>query len=114
MSKQVNTIVNSIIKYLHVSKKIDLLPEILNQLQKKAMLIDAEGKAYVSSSYKLSLLELVKIRKALKIIFKKDLKIINQVNPSLIGGLRISVQDKVIDLSLDKTLINLKEKLKHG
>lgn len=113
MSVVAKKIAAGIINYLKLGNKLHLLPEVIDLLAKKAKQFDAANKAYVRSSYKLSLLEKVKIKEALRSVFKKDLKIINMIDPNLIAGLRITVKDKIIDLSMDKTLENLKSKINH-
>lgn len=113
MSNQVKKITQGIIQYLKASQASELLPEIVAELQKQSRLYDRRFQALVASPYKLSVQEINQIQQTLQNIFNKKLKIINFVDPTIIAGLKIAVQDKVIDLSVDRTLQNLKNKISH-
>ena len=113
MSQQVKKITSGIISYLRATKKLHLLPEITKQLEQKMKFINAQSNAVVLSSYRLSNKEVGQIKEALELIFKKKLTVINRVDPSLIAGFKITVSDKIIDLSIDKTLQNLKDELSY-
>jgi F-type H+-transporting ATPase subunit delta len=113
MDNQVKPIVKGIIDYLKVQNSLHLLPQVILSLQEKDEELTNENRAVVTSSYKLSAPELLQIQDALNIIFRRRLSIVNQVDPSLIAGLKIRVEDKLIDLSLDKTLDGLKNRLEN-
>jgi len=63
----------------------------------------------IVSSYKLDDQELVEVRK--KLGLKEDVEVTNVIDKSIIGGLIINVDGKVIDLSLKNQLSNLSEKV---
>ena len=112
-NSSVNKIVSGIIRFLTVNHKLHLLPQVVQELQKKSSDMTSSGQATVTSSYRLTVHEIKQIQQALKIIFHKKLNVINEVNTALIAGLHIRVQDKVIDLSLNNTLENIKDKIEH-
>jgi len=69
-------------------------------------------KINVISAYELSEAELNRIKKALIERFNdKSLKIHNEVDPSIIGGIQILANDESIDISLKSSLNKLKESL---
>lgn len=68
------------------------------------------AEAEVISAHKLTSENLEKIRKKLESRYSKKIKINNQVDPSIIGGLIIKVDNRVIDASISGKL----EKLSHS
>jgi F-type H+-transporting ATPase subunit delta len=114
MNTEVRKIVTGIVRYLSATRTMHLLPQIAYELNKKVGSLADSSRAIVTSSYQLSNHEIVQIQHALRTVFCKNLQIVNRIDPQLIAGLKITVQDKVIDLSLKKTLQNIKSKLDHG
>ena len=106
-------IAKGVIEFLKAGHNLNLLPDLIAALEQINRQINDSNKAVVQSTYKLTAIEVGQIQKALFYIFKKKLQIVNQIDRSLIGGLKITVQDKVIDPTLDHTLENLKDKIDH-
>ena len=75
-------------------------------MMKNRLILEAE----VISAHKLTSENLEKIRKKLESRYSKKIKINNQVDPSIIGGLIIKVDNRVIDASISGKL----EKLSHS
>lgn len=110
---QAEKIIAGFIKFLRASGKLELLPQILELLEKEAKKIKGENTAVVTSAKPLDEEELREIEKHLIYLFGRKLAIINQVDPTVIGGFVIQVSDKVVDLSLNNYLESLEEKISH-
>ena len=66
----------------------------------------------VASSYKIDKEQLKQIEAALKKRMKAEVSIVTEIDKSLIGGLKISYDDQVIDLSIKNKLEKLKTQLR--
>ena len=72
--------------------------------------IDEES-ATVVSAVPLDKSEVETLRKYLTHLVGTPISVVNKLDSSVIGGLAISLRDKVIDLTLRKKIDNLKDKL---
>jgi len=70
--------------------------------------------AYVVSATDLSEIQIEKLEEALSKKLKKPVDVEIEVDPSLIGGLYISVDGCLIDHTVKKQLSDLKESIKRG
>ena len=66
----------------------------------------------VASSYRIDKEQLKQIEAALKKRMKAEVSIVTEIDKSLIGGLKISYDDQVIDLSIKNKLEKLKTQLR--
>ena len=66
----------------------------------------------VASSYRIDKEQLTQIEAALKKRMKAEVSIVTEIDKSLIGGLKISYDDQVIDLSIKNKLEKLKTQLR--
>tara|TARA_B100001027_G_C16250925_1_gene324382 strand:+ start:852 stop:1388 length:537 start_codon:yes stop_codon:yes gene_type:complete len=66
----------------------------------------------VASSYRIDKEQLKQIEAALKKRMKAEVNIVTEIDKSLIGGLKISYDDQVIDLSIKNKLEKLKTQLR--
>ena len=66
----------------------------------------------VASSYRIDKEQLKQIEAALKQRMKAEVSIVTEIDKSLIGGLKISYDDQVIDLSIKNKLEKLKTQLR--
>ena len=66
----------------------------------------------VASSYRIDKEQLKQIEAALKKRMKAEVSIVTEIDKSLIGGLKISYDDQVIDLSIKNKLEKLKAQLR--
>jgi F-type H+-transporting ATPase subunit delta len=64
------------------------------------------------SSYRIDKEQLKQIEAALKKRMKAEVSIVTEIDKSLIGGLKISYDDQVIDLSIKNKLEKLKTQLR--
>ena len=65
----------------------------------------------MASSYRIDKEQLKQIEAALKKRMKAEVSIVTEIDKSLIGGLKISYDDQVIDLSIKNKLEKLKTQL---
>lgn len=98
--------------YLLVDRKrsgilVFLLEEYKNRVNKLKGVVKAE----VETAIPISSEKIGSLRKRLEDIFKKKIKIETKVIPSIIGGIKVTVESKVIDITLVNRLKNLKERL---
>ncbi len=104
-------IVSNFIAYLNQRRLNHLLPDILAELEiidnqkNDIVAVDLESVNEVSPATERAIIERLGKRLGRKIKVKKSL------NQDLLGGLLISYQDKIIDLSLRKQISNLKKQL---
>jgi F-type H+-transporting ATPase subunit delta len=71
-----------------------------------------EGLAY--SAAPLTEKELAALEKAVGASLDKKVSLTNRVEPSLLGGVKVAVGDKVFDGSLERKLTDLRKKLLEG
>ena len=69
------------------------------------------GKAEVVSARKLSSADLDKVKNRLETKYDKKFEVVNTVDPSIIGGLILKIDDKVIDESISGNLGKLSSSL---
>jgi F-type H+-transporting ATPase subunit delta len=66
----------------------------------------------VASSYRIDKEQLKQIEAALEKRMKAEVSVVTEIDKSLIGGLKISYDDQVIDLSIKNKLEKLKTQLR--
>ena len=112
MDNEVKNITQGLIKYLSIRGQLDLLPIIVQELETKALQLAPENVALVTTAYKLGDLERKLIKNRLQSLFGRRLRLQVQVDPQVIGGIIIRVADKIIDLTINKDLDELAERLR--
>jgi len=109
MGKTVLDITNGFWEYLKTEKRISDLPEIIEQLKLKFE--KPNNIAVVESTNKLEEIEKNKIIKLLKSNFEWDKEVKFIINPELLGGIKIILGDKILDLSLKNRLEKIYEQI---
>ena len=100
-NSKVDTIVEGFFEYLKKNNSLDLVPEIISGLKDKM----DEGKttAIVFSGISLSKIQNEAIIKILNSNFGiKNVEF--KIDKNLLGGIKVSISDKVLDLSLQSKL----------
>lgn len=98
--------------YLLVDRKrTGILFFLLEEYKKRVNKLKGVVKADVETAIPLSSEKLGHLRKRLEGILKKKIKIETKVIPSIIGGIKVTVDSKVIDMTIVNRLKNLKESL---
>jgi F-type H+-transporting ATPase subunit delta len=86
------------------NERLSLIPEIYRQFSELASRAAHELSASVESAFDLTESQRLSISQLLKSKYGSDIKLSVTVNPELIGGVRISVGDEVIDASVREKL----------
>lgn len=92
--------------------RLDLLATILNEALQEQEHRSGRQRVTVRSAVALSPAQLESIRTQLKSAMSTDPIVIPQVEPALLGGLIIQVQDTIYDGSVATRLTNLKQRLR--
>lgn len=93
--------------------RLSLLPEVLAQFEQLRADAERTLKVSVRSAVKMDEAELARLQAALKVRFKRDIAIEQEVDASLIGGAVIDAGDEVIDASLKGKLKRMETALTH-
>jgi len=106
-----DAITKGFISYLEKSGQLAKLPHLAKeQVQASRVLFDP-NLAVVQTVIKLQPQEIKSLQNQLETIFKRPIKITNNINPNLLGGMYIRIGDQIIDLSLKSKINSVKEKL---
>lgn len=103
--------IKNLLKLLLQDGNLDLLADVAAALTRVASGQQAPVKAEVTSAVELSEQEKEAIRQSLVKQFGADLTFAFHVDPSLLGGLRVRVGDRLIDTSVASRLTALRESL---
>jgi len=90
---------------------LDLLSDVGASLGRVASGQQAPVKAEITSAFELSENEKEALRQSLSKQFSGDLSFSFKVDPSIMGGLRVRVGDRLIDTSVASRLTALRESL---
>lgn len=100
------------LKLIVEKNREDALEKILttyfDMLDEKKGIVNAK----VFSAYELSEAEIEKIKAKIKEITGKNARIFSEINPDLLGGFLIQINDTVIDSSLKRQLEKIREKFR--
>jgi F-type H+-transporting ATPase subunit delta len=103
-----NAIIEGFWQYLKKKGKLNLLPEVLRGLSQKSD--EMNGTAIVLSSSPLSKSQKDEVAKIIKSNFGSPM-VEFEVDPDLIGGLKVSIGSEVLDLSVQNKLDYLTKSL---
>jgi F-type H+-transporting ATPase subunit delta len=95
------------------ANRINLLESVLESFKRLVALEKNQKNVMVASSYSLEQDQLDKIQTALQKRTGSEINISTHLDKSLIGGIKISYEDQVIDLSLKNKLEALKAQLRN-
>jgi F-type H+-transporting ATPase subunit delta len=103
--------IKNLLKLMLQDGNLDLLSEVSLSLGRVASGQQAPVKAEITSAVELSEKEKEALRQSLTKQFGGDLSFTFSVDPSLMGGLRVRVGDRLIDTSVASRLTALRESL---
>jgi F-type H+-transporting ATPase subunit delta len=103
--------IKNLLKLLLQAGNLDLLPNINSALGRVVSGQQEPVKAEITSAAELSEQEKEALRQSLAKQFGADLSFTFHVDPSLLGGLRVRVGDRLIDTSVASRLTALRESL---
>jgi F-type H+-transporting ATPase subunit delta len=98
-------------KILVETKRIDLVPEITEQLKSEVLKKLGEEEAIIETAYALDAEELAKVIKGLEASTGKKLRAVVRVRPELVAGLRVQIGGRTLDASLAASLDKMKKQL---
>ena len=101
------------IQVLGQANRLNLLPSIFEAFKSLVAIERNEKSVVVASSYNLDEDQLDKIKEALQKRTGAAINLTTAVDKTLIGGIKISYEDQVIDLSLKNKLEALKAQLRN-
>ena len=105
--------VSNFVLVIGQANRINLLESVLESFKKLVALEKNQKNVSVASSYALDQDQLKKIEQALEKRTGSEINISTHLDKSLIGGIKISYEDQVIDLSLKNKLEALKAQLRN-
>jgi F-type H+-transporting ATPase subunit delta len=101
------------VRVLVENDRLQVLPEIRDLFVAKKNGFEGVKEAHVTSAFPLDEASLNSLRQDLEARFKAKIELTVQVDPELIGGVRIAVGDEVIDASVRGKLANMAAALKN-
>jgi len=107
----VDEVVKAVIGYLSSRGRLELLPQIAQELTRAGFNQVDPNLATVTSAVVLSAKQKSALVKTLAKVFKHPIRLKQNLDPDLIGGLRLTIAGKVIDASINRQLTDLKEVL---
>lgn len=85
-------------------KRLLVLPEVYTQYQDLALTLNNTKSAMIYSAYELTQAQIDDLTAMLKKRFDSNLEVSTQIDPELIGGVKVEVGDQVLDLSVQGKL----------
>lgn len=85
-------------------KRLLVLPEVYAQYQDLALTLNNTKSATIYSAYELTQAQIDDLTAMLKKRFDSNLEVSTQIDPELIGGVKVEVGDQVLDLSVQGKL----------
>lgn len=85
-------------------KRLLVLPEVYAQYQDLALTLNNTKSATIYSAYELTQAQIEDLTAMLKKRFDSNLEVSTQIDPELIGGVKVEVGDQVLDLSVQGKL----------
>lgn len=101
---EIQNIVDGFLKYLETNRKLSLLPEIISQLAQRGY--EGSRMATIYSATPLSVAQEKNIREIVKNEFGCE-EVIFEIDRNIIGGLKVTVGNQVLDLSFKEKLDQL-------
>jgi F-type H+-transporting ATPase subunit delta len=103
--------VKNFVSMLVDNHRLSLLPEIAEQFDELKNAREGAADAYIASAFPLEGDQLNDLVAALERKFKRKLKPAVEIDPSLIGGVRVTVGDEVLDTSVRARLARMQTAL---
>jgi len=101
----------NLIQLLAENNRLALLPYIAEQFATLKNRSEGAAAAEITSAFELTAAQLQELVSALELKFGLKLKPHVTVDPSLIGGVRVSVGDQVLDTSVQAQLVRMRDTL---
>lgn len=108
---QASEVVTSFVGVLNQKKRLEFFPEICDLFSEGVDKKRGRSKLVIQSKESLTSESLDRIRIAMEEQFKTKVVIRNDINPSLIGGFVIRMEDYLVDASIKSKLSTIKKSL---
>ncbi|QEY25250.1 F0F1 ATP synthase subunit delta [Neisseria zalophi] len=92
------------VSVLAEQKRLQILPEVYAQFQDLTLALNHTKRAVIYSAYALNDEQLNELTAELQKRFGTNLETVTEVDPDLIGGVKVEIGDQVLDLSLQGKL----------
>lgn len=102
-------IVQGLLDFLHKNDNDHLLSAVVDKLQQKVFENERTGR--IISSIPLSTEQIKEVEQLLSNKLNQEVRLVNQVDRTILGGLIIRYKDLVIDQSVEGKLVRLSEEL---
>lgn len=107
----IDAITKGFLAYLEKTGQLAKLPDLAKRQVQASRTIFDPNLAFVTTVVPLDATESRLLQKKLEQLLDRPIKIKNQLDPRILGGLKIRVGDEIIDMSLKNRLSELKESL---
>ena len=106
-----DNLVRAVIDYLKSKNQLEFLPQVAEKLTQAGLTAIDPNLATITSVVVLDIKQKRLLKNNLSKIFDRPVRLKTLVDPGLLAGLRISLDGKVIDTSLNNQLSRLNESL---
>ena len=114
LNEHINPLVTELLIILIDNDQIQLFIDIMNKYNQLMNLSSKELDVLITSKVALSLDELNSVKGDLSSKLNKQINIKNNIDDSIIGGIKLRIGNTIIDNSLSKKLMKLKNNLKNN
>ena len=114
LNEHINPLVTELLIILIDNDQIQLFTDIMNKYNQLMNLSSKELDVLITSKAALSLDELNSVKEDLSLKLNKQINIKNNIDDSIIGGIKLRIGNTIIDNSLSKKLMKLKNNLKNN
>lgn len=100
MSNQIAAIVKTILSHLKQSGQLDLLPGVVEGLQKSPEYQNSKNRVMLTSASSMTTPELAQVHRYLKKSLGSAYDLTQIIDPQLVGGFTLQINDTFIDASV--------------
>lgn len=111
ISNKSRAVLDSLLDYVSETGEQDLIPEVTKSLEKEVARAQRADEIIVTSTVKLTPMQLKTIRKSLEKMLHIKFPMVNKIDKGLIGGFTIRVNDWFMDASISRQVEMLKQSL---
>lgn len=109
----VDSLSRAIVDYLKSRQSLGLLPQLIQKLNQAWLNGLDPNLATVTSAIALTPAQKSELKTLLSLLFKRRVRLKTQVEPQLLGGLKIAFGGRVIDTSLNSRLNQIGQAVSH-
>lgn len=106
-----DTIVATLQDYLKEQSEDEILPEVLTKLKEIVSKTHKAREIIVTSAVPMREKDIASLQAMLKNIVRRDLPLVSRIEPALIGGFTVRIDDWYLDASIASQLTEMKRRL---